>query len=79
MACAQRPWMPGFHIPAYRPVGIPGIRPGTYCKDLSGMSEEYVRSRCPGLPNDPLHKALLAVAAGAVVALIEEYRRRRVA
>ena len=39
------------------------------------MSEDYVRSSCPGMPNDPVNEQLLAVAAEAIVALIEAYRR----
>ena len=62
------------HVKVYRPIGLPGIEPGTCFKDLFIMSEDHVRSMCPGMPNDPTNEQLLAVAAEAVVALIEAYR-----
>lgn len=60
-------------IPRFGSPETPGMPPGKSFVDLFVMSEAYARSLCRAPFNDPLNEEILAVVAGAIVLLVEEY------
>lgn len=51
----------------------PGMPSDKFFIDLFVMSEAYARSLCSTPVNDPLNEHILAVAANAIVLLVQEY------
>lgn len=60
-------------IPRFSSPETPGMSPTRGFIDLFVMSEAYARSLCRTPVNDPLNEHILAVAANAIVLLVQEY------